>query len=407
MLPVIQEQLLLIKVLQGACQTLLCLSLGYLAGGILLTLPGKALLAGSPPPPPSPRAPDRPKIFTGRRTGLLIALIMACNLLLMKIAYRPALFSGPFWGGLTILFIIGLALILVARQHLQGTRPAGRLTLAAAVIGDLLLLVICFFLLNAESLLLTPESWPFLATRPPLLLSWHGTTRFVQFILLALMLTGLDRRHSRQWLILAAALLWPPCQVLELLLVPELARSTGLYLVAALALLTTLVLALMLTGALRHKRILPLAPPLVAVIVLAMFWVLGAQTARENTLTGLALAGLQLPPATGQQAVAPDSPVSPQPVAEPQSPATVDGGQLFKQKCSVCHRFDQRLVGPPLNTVLGKYRPSKETLAGFLRNPQKIDPAYPAMPNLNLTEPEAAALAEYLLDRETAPPAPR
>ncbi|OEU57810.1 MAG: hypothetical protein BA871_05275 [Desulfuromonadales bacterium C00003096] len=408
MLPVIQEQLLLIKAMQGACQTLLCLSLGYLVSEVLLSLPGKTLFAPSAPPLPEFKAAPGPKVLTGRRAGLLIALIMACNLLLMKIAYRAALLSGPFWGGLTVLFIIGLALILAARQHLKGARPAGHFSFASAVIGDLLLLSICYFLLNAESLLLTPEYWPFLSNRPPLLLSWHGSVRFVQFTLLALMLAGLDQKRNRQALIFAAVLLWPLAQILELLLLPELAHSSWLYLAAALALITSAALALMTTKSLLQKRPLPLTPPLASIIILTMLWVLGAQIARENTLTGIALAGLQLPPAVGQ---APVIPSAPQPAAKPQGTQIIDGGQLFQQKCSVCHRFDQRLVGPPLNGVLEKYRPDKNRLAGFLRNPQKIDPSYPAMPNLNLTEQEAGAVAGavagYLLDRETDQPMPR
>lgn len=403
MLPVIQEQLLLIKVLQGLCQTLLCLSLGYLASEVLLTLPGKALFAPTTPPPPQPKIASGPKALTGRRAGLLIALTMACNMLLLKIAYRAALFTGPFWGGVTILFIIGLGLILAARQHLKSAYPTRRLPLAAALLGDFLLLSICYFLLNAESLLLTPEVWPFLTTRPPLSLSWHGTVRFAQFILLALMLAGLDRRPNRQILILGAALTWPLGQLLELLLVPELARSPWLYLAAALALVTCTALALMTIRPLLQKRPLPLTPPLAGIIVLAMLWVLGAQVARENTLTGVALAGLQLPPITSQTTATP--PV-PKPAEKEQAPPAIDGGQLFQQKCSVCHRYDQRLVGPPLNSVLEKYRLNKDKLAGFLRNPQKVNPDYPAMPNLSLTEREAGAVADYLLNHETAQPTP-
>ena len=404
MLPVIQEQLLLIKVMQGTCQTLLCLSLGYLVAEVLLSLPGKTLFTTSTSLPPLPEISPGPKVLTGRRAGLLIALIMACNLLLMKIAYRAALFSGPFWGGVTILFIIGLALILTARQHLKGTHSVGRLSLAAAAAGDLLLLSICYFLLNAESLLLTPEAWPFLSSRPPLLLSWHGTVRFIQFTLLALMLAGLDQKRNRQILIFGAALLWPLAQVLELLLLPELARAPGLYLAAALALATSAGLALMTTRYLLQKRPLSLTPSLTGVIILVILWVFGAQIARENTLSGVALAGLQLPPATSQETAPPPAPQS---VTKPETLPAADGGQLFQQKCSVCHRFDERLVGPPLNSVLGKYRPNRNKLTGYLRNPQKIDPDYPAMPNLGLTEQEAGAIADYLFDHETATPMPR
>ncbi|WP_145924909.1 c-type cytochrome [Syntrophotalea acetylenivorans] len=403
MLPVIQEQLLLIKAMQGGCQTLLCLSLGYLAGEVLLTLPGKALIPSNAPPPTQPNFAPGPKVLTGRRAGLLIALIMACNLLLLKIAYRTALFTNPFWGGVTLLFIIGLALILAARQHLKGTQPAGRLSLAAAIIGDLLLLSICYFLLNTESLLLTPESWPFLTTRPALLLSWHGTVRFAQFILLALMLAGLDRQHNRQILIFGAALTWPLFQILELLLAPELAHSPWLYLGAALTLATSAALALMTIKPLLQKRPQALTPPLLAIIVLTTLWVLGAQTARENSLTDVALAGLQLPAA----AIQTTKPSAPQPATEPKVLPTVDGGQLFQQKCSVCHRFDQPLIGPALNSVLDKYRSDKDSLSGFLRNPPKIDPNYPAMPNLGLSEQEAGAITEYLLTENTDQPGQR
>jgi mono/diheme cytochrome c family protein len=402
MLPVIQEQLLLIKVMQGIFQTLLCLSLGYLAGEVLLSLPGKTIL--TPSASPSPATTPGPKVLTGRRAGLLIALIMACNLLLMKIAYRAALFSGPFWRGVTVLFIIGLALILAARQHLKETRSAGRLSLAAVAAGDLLLLAICYFLLNAESLLLTPEVWPFLTSRPPLLLSWHGAVRFSQFILLALMLAGLDQKRNRQILIFLAALLWPLSEILELLLLPELARSPGLYLTAGLALMTSAGLALMTTRHLLQKRPMSLMPPLTGIIILAMLWVLGAQTARENTLTSATLAGLQLPPVTNQETAPPPAP---QADAKPETAPAVDGGQLFQQKCSVCHHFDQRLVGPALNSVLEKYRPVKDKLTDFLRNPQKINPDYPAMPDLGLTEQEAGAIADYLLDHQTAQSTPR
>ncbi len=403
MLPVIQEQLLLIKAMQGACQTLLCLSLGYLVSEVLLSLPGKTLFAPCAPPLADFKSAPRPKVLTGKRAGLLIALIMACNLLLMKIAYRAALFSSPFWGGLTVLFILSLALILAARQHLKGAHPAGRTSLAAAMIGDFLLLSICYFLLNAESLLLTPESWPFLSNRPPLLLSWHGNVRFVQFILLAMMLAGLDQKRNRQILIFVAALLWPLAQLLELLLLPEQTRSPGLYLVAALALMTSAALALMTTRPLLQKRSTSLAPPLTGIIILTMLWVLGAQITRESTLTGVTLAGLKLPPVTGQTAAIPSAP---QPTAKPQTTPIIDGVQLFQQKCSVCHRFDQRLVGPPLKSVLDKYRLGKNRLEGFLRNPQKVNPSYPAMPNLNLTEQEAGAVARYLHNRETDLPIP-
>jgi mono/diheme cytochrome c family protein len=49
--------------------------------------------------------------------------------------------------------------------------------------------------------------------------------------------------------------------------------------------------------------------------------------------------------------------------------------------------------------VVPKYRGQIEELKEFIRNPVKKDPAYPAMPKLQLSEAEIDAVARYLLER--------
>jgi cytochrome c len=71
------------------------------------------------------------------------------------------------------------------------------------------------------------------------------------------------------------------------------------------------------------------------------------------------------------------------------------GEETFNKVCMQCHRFDSKLVGPPLATRLGSY--TKESLVAFIMNPTKKDPAYPPMPNPGLTPAQAAAVAEYEL----------
>ncbi|MEZ4484128.1 MAG: hypothetical protein R2864_05870 [Syntrophotaleaceae bacterium] len=91
---------------------MLCLSPRLLpAGGILHTLPGRALLATSRPPSRI-AAPARPKITTGRRAGLLIAPFLSGHGLQPVVdenSLPPRLSSASLLSGLTILFIIGLA----------------------------------------------------------------------------------------------------------------------------------------------------------------------------------------------------------------------------------------------------------------------------------------------------------
>jgi cytochrome c len=76
---------------------------------------------------------------------------------------------------------------------------------------------------------------------------------------------------------------------------------------------------------------------------------------------------------------------------------TISGEEIFTAKCSACHRFDQKLVGPPYNVVLKKYEDKKDQLVKFILNPVKVDPAYPPMPSQGLIPPEAEAVADYIM----------
>ena len=78
--------------------------------------------------------------------------------------------------------------------------------------------------------------------------------------------------------------------------------------------------------------------------------------------------------------------------------AKISGEEIYKVRCEACHRFDTKLVGPPHNSVLPKYVGKKEQLVAFIRNPVKIDPSYPPMPNPGLKPQEAEAVATYMLE---------
>ncbi len=73
--------------------------------------------------------------------------------------------------------------------------------------------------------------------------------------------------------------------------------------------------------------------------------------------------------------------------------------EIFKQKCSACHKFDQKLVGPAYDQTIPKYNGDAQKLAEFIFNPQKIDPNFPPMPNQGLKKKEANAMAQWLIDQ--------
>jgi cytochrome c len=75
------------------------------------------------------------------------------------------------------------------------------------------------------------------------------------------------------------------------------------------------------------------------------------------------------------------------------------GEDIYNAKCSACHLFDSKKVGPPYKEVIPKYAGKKAQLIGFVLNPVKVDPAYPNMPNQGLKPSEADSIATFLLNK--------
>ena len=78
--------------------------------------------------------------------------------------------------------------------------------------------------------------------------------------------------------------------------------------------------------------------------------------------------------------------------------AELSGKEIYDVRCASCHKFDQKLVGPAHFDVLPKYVGKEAQLVAFIRNPIKVDPAFPPMPNPGLKPQEADAVAKYLLE---------
>jgi len=80
-------------------------------------------------------------------------------------------------------------------------------------------------------------------------------------------------------------------------------------------------------------------------------------------------------------------------------PVELNGEEIYEIKCASCHKFDIKLVGPPHNEVVPKYIGKEKELMAFIKNPTKIDPNYPPMPNPGLKPNEIKAVADYVLTR--------
>jgi mono/diheme cytochrome c family protein len=78
---------------------------------------------------------------------------------------------------------------------------------------------------------------------------------------------------------------------------------------------------------------------------------------------------------------------------------TFTGEDIYNAKCSACHLFDQKKVGPPYFETIPKYEGRKPELISFILNPIKINPNYPPMSNQGLKPAEADSIASYILRR--------
>ncbi|MGE5679889.1 MAG: c-type cytochrome [Bacillota bacterium] len=75
----------------------------------------------------------------------------------------------------------------------------------------------------------------------------------------------------------------------------------------------------------------------------------------------------------------------------------ISGKDIFDGRCSACHRFDTKLVGPAYKDVLPKYEGHMDQLIAFISNPVKKNPAFPPMPNQGLKPKEVEAIADYIM----------
>jgi cytochrome c551/c552 len=324
--------------------------------------------------------------------GAAVLLLTGLILFLAGIVY-PVGAATPLGLGTLALLATGLGLINFFR------RAVDRRTAVAVVaggVGILLTIASLFLLASGEGMLVRPEIWPLLADLPHPFISWPGTARFGALTVLSFAAAGAALAHLAddpkapalcRGILLPALLLWPVAAAFELLKLPAIALSPAIFALAGGGILVAAIAFFLL---LRPTGERARTAPAWLVTVLFAAWIAGGYVARENVILGPAAA----PAAAFGRPVAHRPAAAP---AQPEAPAKADGKAVFDRICSTCHRLDARLVGPPLSEVVPKYRGRPEDLQAFIRNPVKVNPEYPAMPKLGLSEAEIVAVAEWLL----------
>jgi len=314
-------------------------------------------------------------------------------------------------------FLSGFVLLSVYRSASKRTTSPPPATVRAGTAGLLAVISASFLLFLLLGTLVNPAKLPLVRSNLVFILSWNSLVAFLLFLALSFGLSGgiallyLGRpkagkgdpdpdyetyaRTAGTSLALTGALALPALIVLYLITLPASGLSTEVFAMA-------------------------LTVPILALVVFVLLYLLpgkegGRPGVRESALFVLMfLAVLLCNQAAAGNASQGLSAPPPGPLAAEKAsregktgvkPAAADtaviekGKKVFETTCSACHRFDSKVVGPPLNEVVPKYKGNLEKLKKFIRNPVKVNPALPAMPKPAIKEDEIDAVARYLLTK--------
>jgi mono/diheme cytochrome c family protein len=304
-------------------------------------------------------------------------------------------------------------LLSLYRSSIRRTTEPPAALFGAGTAGLLAMLSAAFLSFLLLGTLASPAKLPLVRSDLVFILSWHALAEFLLFLALSFGLAGgialrfLGRskaeeaggspeyearvRTAGRSFALAGALTAPALAVLYLISLPVTGMSTEVFVMAA----TVPILALAVFA------LLYLLPEKgeggpgdrVSALFILMFL---AVILCDQAVAGNAYQGS--PASIGPLAAAKAGKAAEKP-AGADAAALEKGKKVFDAVCSVCHRFDSQVVGPPLNDVVPKYKGDVAKLKGFIRNPVKVNPALPAMPKPAIKEDEVDAVARYLLSK--------
>ncbi|KXK04099.1 MAG: cytochrome c class I [Chlorobi bacterium OLB4] len=175
---------------------------------------------------------------------------------------------------------------------------------------------------------------------------------------------------------------------IKFLITTEMALSTSVFVYTTLAMISILIVCSLLYAVLKNHEVRFASAIFFFMILIFLFTSL-----KDQALLGNALSD-HLAPIIAEQDKLIESKT--QPIAQDES--AIDGSQIYQTKCSACHKGDVKLVGPPYMETIPKYNGDIKKLAGFIYNPVKVNPEYPAMPSQGLSVAESEAVAKYLMD---------
>ncbi|HEU4930116.1 MAG TPA: cytochrome c [Candidatus Krumholzibacteria bacterium] len=307
--------------------------------------------------------------------------------------------------------LVGMVVLALYRGSFAERKAKFHMHMGLGTLGLGILMGSYFVLMSAVARLHDPEKWFRLKNLAIVLLNWNVIWKFLFFVHLAFALTGAIilfflLRWSRERATgdpeyaafvrkfgagvgLAFCFALPVFFLFYVFTSPDVVFDNTNYLLATGVVFVSMLIAFAFFGALRSRE--PRFGATTFTLFVLVFVLAGSFDVRAMANANREHARI-IEQAAEREAMERE-------VALEQAMAEASGKNLgeetFNKVCVQCHRFDEKLVGPALATVLPKY--NQESLKAYILSPTKVDPAFPPMPNPGLTPAQAEAVAAYEL----------
>ena len=480
------EHLLLLKYLSVIILLLHLPFIGMMIGGAFFSVIFNALSRRKPNHIYSRFAKDLiDTVAVNKSIGFILGVLPLFTLTLIfpQVFYNANLAIGGFWGYITVLASIGLALLYIYQYMFDIRENRFLVHIGTGILGVLCLFAAYLIFAGSTSLVVAPEQWRVVRKAHQLIFSWNVISRYLHFLTAAFAITGggilffyfvwpegksphaspsekgfkggqggippfrkgglggicegilsrkiplnppltkgdllgcppLKEKGGRgdldedyrgfvkkfgAGLALTFTLLQPILVLWNLITLPQVAISSAVFGLAVIALFLLMVICYALYAILRNSAMKVAVSVFVLFLLTFLVTIINDQIAIGNATKEHTM----LLVASAEEA---RSELELKREKTAGGETTVDerrGEAVFTRRCSTCHRFDKRFVGPPFNQVIPKYQNKADALTAFIRNPTKKNPAYKAMPKLKLTEREIEAVAVYLLKKIESSP---
>ena len=363
----------------------------------------------------------------GAGVGLGVLPLIALILIYSQILHNLKLVAVSFFVAAFLLITIGLIFIYTYRyswvfksllssvkneereiEYSTFANNVARVNRKSSYWGIIFLLAGTYFFIGGLNLAVNPSDWNASGILY-LFTSFSVFVKWIHFLTAALSLTGafllfiyfyweggkeiedfgykVFIKKTGLAITLFFALFQPLFLLINLIALPSLALSSSVFGFAVLSLLAVFWVFHLLYAMLKNSELRYSVMVFLLLVVSSLTLIISEQAAFRNVTKKQALV-LSAEYDVTLKALK----------EEPKGIAAISGADIFNGKCSACHKFDQKLVGPPYKETLPKYNGDVEKVAEFILNPTKMNPAYPPMPNQGLKPAEAKAIAKYILE---------